>query len=136
MFYKNYTSISIYLTLVDVAKQAGWVRFRSSQLGHRSKRVTGQNGSFLNMLNELRVKRVRTNGSNPFFHIYPLRKRDRKICKENTIAIRTKIASQFKRNINKDHSPRILPRNGFFAQSLFFFTFLLSLIRCVCCWIH
>ena len=37
MFYKNYTSISIYSTLVDVAKRAG--RVGSGQLGRKSKRV-------------------------------------------------------------------------------------------------
>ena len=39
MFYKNYTSISIYTTLVDVAKRAGWVGLGLGQSGRRSKRV-------------------------------------------------------------------------------------------------
>ena len=41
--------------LVDLAKWVGWVRFGSDQLGCRSKLVTGQNGSFLNGSNGLRV---------------------------------------------------------------------------------
>ena len=58
------------------------------------------------------------------------------IYRENTVTTRTKIVSKFKRNILKDHSPRTLPRKAFFAQSLFFFTFLLSLIHYACCSIH
>lgn len=60
----------------------------------------------------------------------PLGREDHpKICRENTVAIRTEIVSKFKRNILEDHSPRILLRKAFFAQSLFFFTFFLSLIH-------
>ena len=44
--------------LVDVAKRAGRVGFGSGQSGLRVKRVTGQNGSFLNGLTGLRVNRV------------------------------------------------------------------------------
>ena len=39
----------------------------SGQSGRGSKRVTGQNGLFLNGLIELRVG---SNGSDPFFHVY------------------------------------------------------------------
>ena len=48
MFYKNYTSISIYSTLVDMAKQAGRVE-----------------------LIGLLVNQVRSENSNPFCHVYP-----------------------------------------------------------------
>ena len=41
-----------------MAKRAGRVGFGSGQTGRGSKRVTGQNGSFLNGLSGLRVKRV------------------------------------------------------------------------------
>ena len=41
-----------------MAKRAGRVGFGSGQSGHGSKRVTGQNGSFLNGLIGLWVKRV------------------------------------------------------------------------------
>ena len=41
-----------------MAKRAGRVGFGSGQTGRGSKRVTGQNGSFLNGLIGLRVKRV------------------------------------------------------------------------------
>ena len=41
-----------------MAKRAGWVGFGSGQSGRGSKRVTGQNGSFLNGSIGLRVKRV------------------------------------------------------------------------------
>ena len=47
----------------------------------------------------------------------PPGRRDQKICRENTVATRIEIASQFKRNIHKEHSPWILLRKGFFAQS-------------------
>ena len=43
---------------VDMAKRAGRVGFGSGQSGRGSKRVTGQNGSFLNGSIGLRVKRV------------------------------------------------------------------------------
>ena len=43
---------------LDVAKRAGRVGFGSGQSGLRVKRVTGQNGSFLNGLTGLRVNRV------------------------------------------------------------------------------
>ena len=48
----------MYSTLVDVAKRAGRVGFRSDQLGRESKRVTDQNMSFLNGSIGLLVKRV------------------------------------------------------------------------------
>ena len=41
-----------------MAKRAGRVGFGSGQSGLRVKRVTGQNGSFLNGLTGLRVNRV------------------------------------------------------------------------------
>ena len=41
-----------------MAKRAGQVEFGSGQSGRESKRVTGQNGSFLNESIGLRVKRV------------------------------------------------------------------------------
>ena len=41
IFYKNYTSISIYSTLVDVTKWAGRAGFRLGQSGRGSKQVTG-----------------------------------------------------------------------------------------------
>ena len=66
----------------------------------------------------------------------PLGMGDRKICRENTVATRTQIVSKFKRNLLKDHSPRTLLRKAFFAQSLFFFTFSLSLIHHARCSIH
>ena len=66
----------------------------------------------------------------------PLGMGHREIYRENIIAIRIEIVSKFKGNILKDHSPRTLLRKAFFAQSLFFFTFLLSLIHYACCLIH
>jgi len=38
------------------------------------------------------------------------------IGRENIVATRTEIVSKFKRNIFKDHSPRILPRKDFFDR--------------------
>ena len=38
------------------------------------------------------------------------------IGKENTVAIRIEIASKFKKNIFKDHSPQILLRKDFFDR--------------------
>ena len=46
------------MSSLDVAKRAGRVGFGSGQSGLRVKRVTGQNGSFLNGLTGLRVNRV------------------------------------------------------------------------------
>ena len=43
---------------VDMAKRAGRVGFGSGQSSRGSKRVTGQNGSFLNGSIGLRVKQV------------------------------------------------------------------------------
>ena len=85
------------------------------------------------MINKLRAKRELYNVRDP-----PGRggKGDWKIYGENIVATRTKIVSKFKINIHKDHFPRILPRKVFLAQSLFSFTFLLSLIHCVCYLIH
>ena len=40
----------------------------------------------------------------------------REIGRENIVATRTEIVSKFKRNIFKDHSPRILPRKDFFDR--------------------
>ena len=66
----------------------------------------------------------------------PPEKEDWKICWENIVVTRTEIVSKFKRNILKDHSPQILSRKAFFAQSLSFFTFLLSLIHYARCYIR
>ena len=46
--------VSIRLLQLDMAKRADWV----GQSGRRSKRITGQNGLFLNGSIGLRVKRV------------------------------------------------------------------------------
>ena len=43
---------------------------------------------------------------------------------------------KFKRNIYKDYCPRTLPRKSFFAQNLFAFIFLSSLIYRDCCPTH
>ena len=40
----------------------------------------------------------------------------REIGRENIVATRTEIVSKFKRNILKDHSPRILLRKDFFDK--------------------
>ena len=57
---------------------------------------------------------------------------DRKICREHTVAIRTKVVSRPKRTKFKNHSSRILPRKDFLALNLSFFTFLIPLIHCAC----
>ena len=54
----NITQILLASFYLDMAKRAGRVGFRSGQSGRGSKRVTGQNGSFLNGSIGLRVKRV------------------------------------------------------------------------------
>ena len=58
-YFKTYKFLAIGMGIkVDMAKRAGWVRFGSGHSGCGSKRVTGQNGSFLNGLIGLRIKRV------------------------------------------------------------------------------
>ena len=49
--------------------------------------------------------RVRINRKRIYNVRDPLGMGDREICRENIIATRTEIASKFKRNILKDHSP-------------------------------
>ena len=61
---------------------------------------------------------------------------DGEICWENIVATITEIVSKFKRNILKNYYPQILPKKVFFAQSLFFLTFLLSLFHYAHCSIH
>ena len=58
MTFRTFRRIDRTVFLVDVAKRTGRVGFGSGQSGLRVKRVTGQNGSFLNGLTGLRVNRV------------------------------------------------------------------------------
>ena len=51
-----YKTVSLDYLYVDMAKRAGRVGFGSGQSGRGSKRVTGQNGSFLNGSNGSRVE--------------------------------------------------------------------------------